>query len=52
MGKEQNLIIGLDIGTTKICAMVGELNPRLDVKSEPSLSVLPAVISKVSAATG
>jgi cell division protein FtsA len=28
MGKEQNLIIGLDIGTTKICAIVGELNSR------------------------
>jgi len=28
MGKEQNLIIGLDIGTTKICAIVGELNSK------------------------
>ena len=27
MAKEQDLIIGLDIGTTKICAMVGENNP-------------------------
>ena len=30
MGKEQNLIIGLDIGTTKICAIVGELNPQTE----------------------
>jgi len=28
MAKEQDLIIGLDIGTTKICAMVGENNPN------------------------
>lgn len=27
MGKEHDLIIGLDIGTTKICAIVGEINP-------------------------
>lgn len=25
MGKESNLIIGLDIGTTKVCALVGEI---------------------------
>jgi len=30
MGKEKNLIIGLDIGTTKICAIVGELNPQTE----------------------
>jgi len=30
MGKEQNLIIGLDIGTTKICAIVGEFNPQTE----------------------
>ncbi len=28
MGKEQDLIIGLDIGTTKVCAIVGEINPQ------------------------
>lgn len=28
MGREQDLIIGLDIGTTKICAIVGETNPQ------------------------
>jgi Actin-like ATPase involved in cell division len=25
MGKEPNLIVGLDIGTTKVCALVGEV---------------------------
>jgi cell division ATPase FtsA len=24
VGKESNLIVGLDIGTTKVCAIVGE----------------------------
>ena len=26
MAKEDNLFVGLDIGTTKICAIVGEIN--------------------------
>ncbi len=30
MGREQDLIIGLDIGTTKICAIVGETNPQTE----------------------
>ncbi|MCX5906565.1 MAG: cell division protein FtsA, partial [Deltaproteobacteria bacterium] len=25
-GKRENIIVGLDIGTTKICAIVGEMN--------------------------
>ncbi len=32
MAREHNLIIGLDIGTTKICAIVGELNPTSGVE--------------------
>lgn len=30
MGREQDLVIGLDIGTTKICAIVGETNPQTE----------------------
>ncbi len=32
MGKEENLIIGLDLGTTKICAIVGERNASDEVE--------------------
>ncbi len=32
MAREHNLIIGLDIGTTKICAIVGEINPTSGVE--------------------
>lgn len=32
MAREQNLIIGLDIGTTKICTIVGEINPTSGVE--------------------
>ncbi len=27
MGKNENIVVGLDIGTTKICAIVGEVTP-------------------------
>ncbi len=32
MAREHNLIIGLDIGTTKICTIVGEINPTSGVE--------------------
>lgn len=32
MAREHNLIIGLDIGTTKICTIVGEMNPTSGVE--------------------
>ena len=28
MAEKQDLIVGLDIGTTKVCAIVGELNDK------------------------
>ncbi len=28
MGSDRDVIVGLDIGTTKICAIVGEVNPK------------------------
>jgi cell division protein FtsA len=28
MAKDNSLIVGLDIGTTKICAVVGEATPE------------------------
>lgn len=28
MGKDREIVVGLDIGTTKICAIVGETNPK------------------------
>lgn len=28
MAKSSDLVVGLDIGTTKICAVVGELSPE------------------------
>lgn len=31
MGKESNLVVGLDIGTTKVCAIVGEVNSNNDI---------------------
>lgn len=31
MGKESNLVIGLDIGTTKVCAIVGEVNNHNEI---------------------
>ncbi len=31
MGKESNLVVGLDIGTTKVCAIVGEVNSNDDI---------------------
>lgn len=32
MGRKDNIIVGLDIGTTKVCAIVGEVNDdRLDI---------------------
>jgi cell division protein FtsA len=31
MGKESNLVVGLDIGTTKVCAIVGEVNRHNDI---------------------
>lgn len=31
MGKESNLVVGLDIGTTKVCAIVGEVNSSNEI---------------------
>jgi cell division protein FtsA len=53
MGKEENLIIGLDIGTTKICAIVGELNAQtgevevIGVGTYPSFGLKRGVVVNI-----
>lgn len=57
MGKEQDLIIGLDIGTTKVCAIVGEINPQtqaveiIGVGTYPSFGLKRGVVVNIDNTT-
>ncbi len=52
MGKKENLVVGLDIGTTKICAIVGEVKEggRVDIigiGSHPSRGLRKGVVVNI-----
>ncbi|HXG30570.1 MAG TPA: cell division protein FtsA [Thermodesulfobacteriota bacterium] len=52
MGKESNLIVGLDIGTTKVCAIVGEINSPdevdiIGVGTHPSYGLKRGVVVNI-----
>ena len=51
MGKRDELIVGLDLGTTKICAVVGEVTPEgidiVGVGSHPSIGMRAGVVVNV-----
>lgn len=52
MGKESNLIVGLDIGTTKVCAIVGEVNSPdevdiIGVGTHPSYGLKRGVVVNI-----
>lgn len=52
MATESNMIIGLDIGTTKICAIIGEINPagQIDIigmGTSPSKGVRKGVVVNI-----
>ncbi|MBU4484915.1 cell division protein FtsA [bacterium] len=55
MGKKDNLIVGLDIGTTKICAVVGEAtNEGVDIigiGSHPSRGLRKGVVVNIESTT-
>ncbi|MFH1263719.1 MAG: cell division protein FtsA [Pseudomonadota bacterium] len=51
MGKRDNLIVGLDIGTTKICAMVGEMTSHgldiVGIGTHPSRGLRKGVVINI-----
>lgn len=51
MGKKENLIVGLDIGTTKICCIVGELTAEgidiIGIGSHPSRGLRKGVVVNI-----
>ena len=51
MGKREELIVGLDLGTTKICAVVGEVTPEgidiVGVGSYPSVGMRGGVVVNI-----
>ncbi len=51
MAKESNLIVGLDIGTTKICAIVGEFGPEgidiVGIGTSPSKGLRKGVVINI-----
>lgn len=51
MGKKEELIVGLDLGTTKICAVVGEVTPEgidiVGVGSYPSVGLRGGVVVNI-----
>jgi len=52
LGKKENLVVGLDIGTTKICAIVGEIRDggRIDIigiGSHPSRGLRKGVVVNI-----
>lgn len=53
MSKKDNLVVGLDIGTTKICALVGELTPHgvdiVGVGTYPSNGLRKGVVINIDA---
>jgi cell division protein FtsA len=56
MGKKGELIVGLDIGTTKICAIVGEVSDEgidiIGVGSHPSKGLRKGVVVNIEATVG
>ncbi len=53
MPKQQNIIVGLDIGTTKICAVVGEVSGSdiniIGIGSHPSIGLRKGVVVNIEA---
>lgn len=51
MGKREELIVGLDLGTTKICAVVGEVTPEgidiVGVGNYPSIGLRGGVVVNI-----
>ena len=51
MGKKENLIVGLDIGTTKICCIVGEVSSEgidiIGIGSHPSKGLRKGVVVNI-----
>lgn len=51
MAKKEELIVGLDLGTTKICAVVGEVTPEgidiVGVGTSPSLGMRSGVVVNI-----
>jgi cell division protein FtsA len=49
----ENIIVGLDIGTTKICAVVGEVNPSdiniIGIGTHPSIGLRKGVVVNIEA---
>lgn len=53
MGKREEIVVGLDIGTTKICAVVGEATPGgidiIGIGSHPSRGLRKGVVVNIDA---
>lgn len=51
MGKRDNLVIGLDIGTTKICTIVGEIKEEgieiIGIGTHPSMGIRKGVVVNI-----
>ncbi|MFP3870122.1 MAG: cell division protein FtsA [Syntrophobacteria bacterium] len=51
MAKNEKLVVGLDIGTTKICAVVGEVNPEgvniVGIGTHPSVGLRKGVVVNI-----
>lgn len=51
MGKNENLVVGLDIGTTKVCAIVGEMEDEginiIGIGSHPSKGLRKGVVVNI-----
>ena len=52
MAKKENIVVGLDIGTTKICAVVGEVveGNRIDIigiGTSPSRGLRKGVVTNI-----
>ncbi|MCB0308207.1 MAG: cell division protein FtsA, partial [Bdellovibrionales bacterium] len=51
MNSKDNLVVGLDIGTTKICAIVGEVTPHgidiVGIGSHPSKGLRKGVVINI-----
>ncbi len=53
MGKKEDIVVGLDIGTTKTCAVVGEVTPAgidiIGIGSHPSRGLKKGVVVNIEA---
>ncbi len=51
MGKKEHLVVGVDIGTTKICAIVGEVTPNginiVGIGNQPSKGLRKGVVINI-----